>query len=59
MPAVVCEIGFINHEKEGVYITSQEGLEEIGQLPSPKALSIIDSWYTKLEKKKETPRMNE
>ena len=30
MPAVVCEIGFINHRREGVYITSQEGLEEIG-----------------------------
>ena len=30
MPAVVCEIGFINHRKEGVYITSQEGLEDIG-----------------------------
>ena len=29
MPAVVCEIGFINHRREGVYITSQEGLEEI------------------------------
>ena len=29
MPAVVCEIGFINHEKEGLFITSDEGLHTI------------------------------
>jgi len=31
MPGVVCEIGFINHRREGLYITSREGLEEIGK----------------------------
>ena len=29
MPAVVCEVGFINHAKEGRYITSEEGQEHI------------------------------
>ena len=31
MPAVVCEIGFINHDKEGLYITSEEGLQAIAE----------------------------
>ena len=30
MAAVVCEIGFLNHPKEGLYITSQEGLQTLG-----------------------------
>ena len=31
MPGIVCEIGFINHSKEGLYITSRAGLEDIGK----------------------------
>ncbi len=29
MPVVVAEVGFINHPKEGIYITSTEGMEKI------------------------------
>ncbi|MEE2757385.1 MAG: N-acetylmuramoyl-L-alanine amidase [Myxococcota bacterium] len=39
MPAVVCEIGFLNHAKEGLYITSDDGLEEIAKAIS---LAILD-----------------
>ena len=38
MPAVVCEIGFINHEKEGLYITSDEGLNAIANAISTAIL---------------------
>ena len=31
MPAVVVEVGFINHYKEGRYITSKEGQAKIGR----------------------------
>jgi N-acetylmuramoyl-L-alanine amidase len=31
MPAVVTEVGFINHRKEGPYITSEEGLRKISK----------------------------
>ena len=31
MPAVVCEVGFINHAKEGRYITSEEGQNHIAK----------------------------
>lgn len=39
MPAVVCEIGFLNHAKEGLYITSDDGLEDIAKAIS---LAILD-----------------
>jgi N-acetylmuramoyl-L-alanine amidase len=29
MPVVVCEVGFINHPKEGIYITSSQGMDKI------------------------------
>ena len=28
-PAIVCEVGFINHPKEGLYVTSKEGMKEL------------------------------
>ena len=39
MPAVVTEVGFINHRKEGPYITSEEGLRKIS---AALAAGILD-----------------
>jgi N-acetylmuramoyl-L-alanine amidase len=32
MPTVVCEVGFINHPTEGLYITSTKGMDQISKL---------------------------
>ena len=31
MPAIVCEVGFINHPKEGPFVTSPEGMEQLAR----------------------------
>ncbi len=31
MPTVVCEVGFINHPKEGIYITTTQGMDQISK----------------------------
>jgi N-acetylmuramoyl-L-alanine amidase len=56
MPAVVCEIGFINHRREGVYITSEKGLEEIGLAIAKGIIDYGDLVYdTRIEKGTQKP----
>ena len=31
MPAIVCEVGFINHPKEGPFVTSEEGMDALAK----------------------------
>jgi N-acetylmuramoyl-L-alanine amidase len=31
LPAIVCEVGFINHPREGPYVTSTKGMQEIAK----------------------------
>ena len=45
MPAIVCEVGFINHKREGPFVTSPQGREQIARGIALGVLRYLDIRY--------------